>query len=202
MNHSEEELKQVKIEDALRHPNWDMGQKITIDSSTLMNKGFEVIEAYYLFGIPIDRIEVLIHPQSIVHSFVEFVDNSLLAQVGEPSMLTPVQYALTYPKRLPGQLPAFDFTKHSNLEFLKPDVNKFSCLKLAYEAINIGKSLPCYMNAANEVLVNRFLNKEISWHSISQKLERLMKKHQTRTGESLESILETDKQARIEATHI
>lgn len=202
LHHSHEQLESIQAEDALRHPTWKMGQKITIDSSTLMNKGFEVIEAYFLFNIPIDQIEVIIHPQSIVHSFVEFIDNTLLAQIGEPSMLVPIQYALTHPKRLPGQLEPFDFTKHEKLEFFKPDKNKFSCLKLAYEAIKIGKSLPCYMNAANEVLVQRFLNKEISWLSISQKLEKLMNKHQLQQSQSLDNLLQTDEQARIEAQTI
>lgn len=201
LHSSTEQLKTISVDQTLKHPTWSMGSKITVDSSTLMNKGFEVIEAHYLFNIPLDKIQVVIHPQSIVHSLVEMRDGSLLAQMGEPSMLVPIQYALTYPKRLSSQLKPFDFTRHTKLEFLAPDIEKFSCLRLAYEAMQVGHTLPCYLNAANEVLVQRFLNREIAWYSIAEKLEKLMQRHQIRRDLSLDGILDTDKQARIEATH-
>ncbi len=201
-NYDMDQLSTVKAADALKHPTWQMGAKITIDSSTLMNKGLEVIEAYWLFGVPLDKIEVVVHPQSIVHSMVEFEDRSILAQLGYPSMKLPIQYALTYPDRLEGPVKQFDFTKASTLEFFPPDAEKFRCLSLAYEALRTGGSLPCYMNAANEVLVNRFLGGEISWTAIPQTLESLMERHDVVADMTLEAILEIDRTARLEAkTH-
>ncbi|MEM7175072.1 MAG: 1-deoxy-D-xylulose-5-phosphate reductoisomerase [Chlamydiota bacterium] len=195
-------LGQVTVSDALRHPNWSMGKKITIDSSTLMNKGFEVIEAYYLFGLPVDQIEVVMHPQSLVHGFIECVDGSLLAQLAEPDMKLPIQYALTYPKRKQGILPRFDFQKHPKLEFFPPDLEKFPCLQLAYHAIKEGGTLPCFMNGANEVLVSRFLASEIAWLDIGKKLERLMSAHQTAKVADLETLFAVDAEARLQAQHI
>ena len=163
-NWSKDQLAQVSLQDALAHPTWQMGKKITIDSSTLMNKGLEVIEAYWLFNIPFANIEVVIHPQSIIHSMVEFDDCSTLAQMSQPTMVIPIQYALTYPDRKPTIAAPLDFTKQMALEFSPPDYAKFPCLSLAYESLKKGGTLPCFMNAANEVLVERFLNQEISWN--------------------------------------
>ncbi len=196
---SYEQLKSVSVDQALAHPNWKMGPKITIDCSTLMNKGLEIIEAHWLFDLPYHKIEVVIHPQSIIHSLVEFVDFSILAQMSNPTMIIPIQYALSYPDRFPGMLRPFDFTKYTALEFLPPDLEKFRCLRLAFDAIRAGGSLPCYMNAANEVLVDRFLQKQISWLDIGEKLEALMQAHPLETINSLEHILAIDKRARVEA---
>lgn len=200
--YTNEQLSTVTIDHALAHPTWSMGPKITIDSSTLMNKGLEVIEAHWLFGIPIEKIDVVVHPQSIIHSLVEFIDNSLLAQIGEPSMVTPIQYAITYPKRCRGTLKPFDFMKYNTLQFFPPDTEKFRCLKLAFQAITVGGTLPCYMNASNEILVQRFLERQISWQDIGIKLEQLMQKHRVSKIESLDTILHTDTQARREAAVI
>lgn len=198
-NRTREQLENITVEEALNHPTWKMGPKVTIDSSTLMNKGLEVIEAYWLFNMPLDKIEVIIHPQSIIHSLVEFEDFSMLAQMGVPNMIVPIQYALTYPDRFPGLLEPFDFLKHPKLEFSAPDPAKFRCLALAYEALRLGGSLPCYMNAANEVLVQRFLEGELSWVDIGIQLERLMSRHQAVPADDLETILAIDAQARQEA---
>ena len=179
-----------------------MGSKITVDSSTLMNKGLEVIEAYFLFGIPLNKIEVVVHPQSIVHSLVEFVDGSILAQMGEPDMRVPIQYALSYPERVKKIGAFFDFMKHPKLEFFPPDVNKFRCLSLACQALSAGGSMPCYMNGANEVLVHRFLKGEIAWSDIAIKLEKLMSSHKIENMLDLEDILEMDKRAKKEAKTI
>jgi 1-deoxy-D-xylulose-5-phosphate reductoisomerase len=169
----QEDLASITVEKALAHPTWQMGPKVTVDSSTLMNKGFEVIEAHFLFDIPIDKIEVVIHPQSIIHSFVEYIDGSILAQMSEPNMMMPIQYALTYPERRESPLEPFAFAKHGSLQFFPPDIQKFQCLDLAFKALAQGGSAPCYLNAANEVLVGRFCRKEIGWHEIGIKLESL-----------------------------
>jgi len=194
-----DQLENVTIDHALNHPNYRMGPKVTIDSSTLMNKGLEMIEAHWLFNVPLDQIEVIVHPQQIIHSMVEFVDNSIIAQMGDPDMLVPIQYAITYPDRCLGSLKPFDFAKNNTLQFALPDLNKFRCLKLAYEAIRSGGSLPCYMNAANEVLVYRFLNKEIAWKDIANNLEALMNKHSVLPITSFEDILAVDEMARQDA---
>lgn len=201
-NFSSEKLSQVTVDQALKHPTWNMGPKVTIDSSTLMNKGLEVIEAHWLFGIPVENIEVVVHPQSIIHSMVEFIDNSILAQMGEPNMITPIQYAMTYPKRRRGSLPKFDFLKNGSLQFFQPDFSRFSCLSLAYNAVKMGGTSPCYMNAANEVLVQRFLDRQIAWIEISSKLERLMSRHASQKVTNLDDVLEADEQARAEASKI
>ena len=198
-NFSLQKLEEIKPEDALRHPTWSMGNKVTIDSSTLMNKGLEVIEAHHLFDIPPHQIDVVVHPQSIIHSMVEFIDGSTMAQLAEHDMRVPIQYALSYPKRFHADFPRFDPLIHSNLQFFPPDRDTFICLELAYESIKIGKSMSCYMNAANEVLVNRFLNYEISWPSIGQKLEKLMSSHNPDDMLTLDSILSVEHQARKEA---
>lgn len=196
---SDAELQNVTVDHALNHPNYRMGPKVTIDSSTLMNKGLEMIEAHWLFQVPIEKIEVVVHPQQIIHSMVEFIDNSMLAQMCEPDMLVPIQYAITYPERYKGSLPHFDFLKNSTLQFALPDMHKFRCLKLAYEALRTGGSLPCYMNAANEVLVQRFLSRQIAWRQIAATLEALMGRHAVMPIHSLEDILAIDKMARQHA---
>jgi 1-deoxy-D-xylulose-5-phosphate reductoisomerase len=197
--YSKEQLKSVTVEEALAHPTWNMGPKVTIDSSTLVNKGLEMIEARWFFDLPPEKIEVVIHPQSIIHSFVEFVDGSIIAQINEPNMIYPIQYALTYPARQPGMFPPFDFLKNSQLTFFSPDLEKFPALRLAEESLKTGKSLPAYFNAANEILVERFLKKEISWNSIASLLEKLLSRHQAIPAESLETILSVDQVAREEA---
>lgn len=196
---SKEQLERVTVEQALNHPNWKMGSKVTIDCSTLMNKGLEMIEAHWLFDIPVDKIDVMIHPQSIIHSMVEFNDYSMLAQMGVPNMIIPIQYAMTYPERVQGMLEPFDFVKHGKLEFSPPDMKQFPCLALTYEAMRKGGSLPCYMNAANEVLVGQFLSRQINWADISIRLEQMMNRHSIQPLNTLEDILEIDAQAREEA---
>lgn len=196
----ESQLKEITVDQALNHPTWKMGKKVTIDSSTLMNKGLEVIEAYWLFGVELEKIEVVIHPQSIIHSMVEFQDGSIMAQMGRPDMSVPIQYAMTYPERKKTALPYFDFTKAFELEFSPPNLNQFCCLRLAFEALKKGGSFACYMNAANEVLVERFLNGEIAWIKIGEILDRLMAEHVLQRVDSLEAILAVDKLARMQAT--
>ncbi|PIS02427.1 MAG: 1-deoxy-D-xylulose-5-phosphate reductoisomerase [Chlamydiae bacterium CG10_big_fil_rev_8_21_14_0_10_42_34] len=199
---SMEELKLVTLEHALAHPNWKMGPKVTIDSSTLMNKGLEMIEARWLFDIDPSLIEAVIHPQSRVHSFVEFIDGSMMAQISEPDMLLPIQYALTYPDRKEGLLAPYDFLKNSTLTFFPPDKEKFRCLYLATEAMKAGGSYPCFLNAANEVLVDRFISGKISWLEIGTKLEKLISSHEVQNLLTLEAILEVDGLARKKASEV
>ncbi|MFA6916357.1 MAG: 1-deoxy-D-xylulose-5-phosphate reductoisomerase [Parachlamydiales bacterium] len=199
LKYDEEQLRTVTPESALKHPNWSMGPKVTIDCSTLMNKGLEVIEAHWIFDIPLDRIEVVIHPQSIVHSMVETVDNSILAQLSPPDMRLPIQYALTYPHRIRGITPSLDFSKMQKLEFYPPDTQKFRCLSLAYDALRSGKSYPCYMNAANEILVGRFLKGEIPWNGIALGITDLMAKHSPIAINSVQDVLFIDEEARRHA---
>lgn len=194
-----EQMSCITVEQALKHPTWKMGAKISIDSSTLMNKGLEVIEAHFLYQVPVEQIEVVIHPQSVVHSLVEFVDGSSLAQLSEPSMVLPIQYALTYPTRQETKLPYLDLMRYHSLEFISPDLEKFPCLALAYHAAKEGGSLPCFMNAANEVLVHRFLAHEIRWEQIGTKLEKLLVSQKVLRGLSLEDLLEVDQEARKQA---
>lgn len=198
-SYSLERLASVTLEEALHHPTWSMGAKITVDSSTLMNKGLEMIEARWLFDFSPEKIEVVIHPQSIIHSMVEWVDGSILAEMSEPNMIYPIQYALTYPQRKEGMFPSFDFIKNSCLEFSPPDDHKFPSLRLAREALTAGKSYPCYLNAANEVLVSRFLSREISWIDIVGKLQKLLDRHQGVAASSIEEIISVDKEARQKA---
>ncbi len=195
-------LKAITSESALAHPTWKMGPKVTIDSSTLMNKGLEVIEAYHLFQIPLNAIEVVIHPQSIVHSMVETVDGSILAQMSEPNMMFPIQYALTYPERKTTCLSPFPWDKMQTLEFFPLEKGKFRCLELAYAALKAGGTVPCYLNAANEVLVSRFLKKEIGWIDIGQKLETLLARYVPDHSMTLEAIYAVDAKARDDAKQI
>lgn len=202
MHKTVQELTQVTLDEALSHPNFKMGPKVAIDSSTLMNKGLEMIEAKWLYGIEPERVEAIIHPQQRIHSFVEFIDGSLMAQMGEPDMLLPIQYAITYPERMPGLLPPYDFVKNGTLTFYPPDFEKFLCLKLAHQAMIAGKSYPCFLNAANEVIVDRFLKKKISWVEIGQKLEKLISSHDPQNLLTLDAILETHVVAREKASVI
>jgi 1-deoxy-D-xylulose-5-phosphate reductoisomerase len=192
-------LDRVTVEQALAHPTWNMGPKVTIDCSTLLNKGLEMIEARWFFNLPCEKIEVIIHPQSIIHSFVEFIDGSILAQINEPNMIYPIQYALTYPERKSSMFPPFDFLKNNHLTFLPPDLEKFPALRLAQESMKVGASSPAFLNAANEVLVKRFLKKEIGWSAIASLLEKLLARHRVVPVESLEAILDVDYHARKEA---
>ena len=193
---SKEELKNGTREQALKHPNWTMGSKITIDSATLMNKGLEVIEAHWLFGMPADRIDVVVHPQSIIHSMVEFVDGSIKAQLGIPDMKVPIQYALTYPSRFPSKFPRVHFPSLSEMTFFAPDRERFPCLQLAFDALAEGGTIPAVMNAANEVAVAKFLNDEITFMEIPAMISRAMEKHSNRTNPSLEEIVEADRETR------
>ena len=190
------ELQTVTVEQALRHPNWDMGGKITIDSATLMNKGLEVIEAKWLFGVDPEQIEVVVHRESIVHSMVEFCDNSVIAQMGLPDMKIPIQLALTYPRRLDSVVPAVDFTKYSSLTFGQPDRETFRCLTLAYDALNIGGTMPAAMNAANEVAVEAFLQGRLSFLEVAELVEEAMDAHKAINAPDLDDIFETDRWAR------
>lgn len=188
----EEELMEIRVEDALKHPNWSMGQKITIDSSTMVNKGLEVIEAKWLFGVDVDHVQVVVQPQSIIHSMVEYVDGAVMAQLGTPDMKLPIQYALYYPQRryLPGE--RLDFLSLGKLDFEKPDMDTFYGLKLAYEAGRTGGSLPTVFNAANELAVRMFLNREIKFLEIVEIIEDCMKAHQNIEKPGLQQILDVE----------
>ena len=187
-----EELDSVTIDQALNHPNWKMGSKVTIDSATLMNKGLEVIEAHWLFGIAPDRIDVVVHPQSIIHSMVEFVDGSVKAQLGVPDMKIPIQYALTFPSRSPSASQLIDFPAMNELTFFKPDTERFPCLRLAYDALRSGGTIPAVMNAANEIAVKKFLCNEIRFSDIPRIISEAMEKHTSTANPSLEDIVEAD----------
>ncbi|MCG9967773.1 1-deoxy-D-xylulose-5-phosphate reductoisomerase [Pelotomaculum terephthalicicum JT] len=195
-NFSKEQLDNVTVDMALSHPNWQMGNKITIDSATLMNKGLEIIEAKWLFGVSYEQIEVVIHPQSIIHSAVEFSDGSVIAQMGQPDMRLPIQYALTYPERLPGCCSRLKLTRLQELTFEEPDIERFPSLKLAFEAGKTGGTLPAVLNAANEVAVNSFLEKRIPFQAIPFIVGEVMEKHLTAKQPGLEEIMEADSWAR------
>jgi len=190
-------FKNIKVEAALNHPNWKMGNKITIDSATLMNKGLEVIEAHWLFNLPPDKIDVLIHPQSIIHSMVEFVDGSVKAQLGVPDMKIPIQYALTYPKRAVSNFKRIDFVELQKMTFFKPDRKKFECLQLAYEALEKGGTAPAILNAANEVAVEFFLHNKISFDRIPKLISEALNKIPIKLRPSIEDITQTDEATRI-----
>ncbi|MEK6942958.1 MAG: 1-deoxy-D-xylulose-5-phosphate reductoisomerase [Nanoarchaeota archaeon] len=196
--HTKEQLENVNAKDALKHPTWSMGAKITIDSATWMNKGFEVIEAHWLYNIEYDKIKVVIHPQSIIHSLVEFHDKSVIAQLGMPDMKTPIQYALSYPKRFSSMQKSLNLEEIKNLEFWEPDLERFPCLKYAYEAGNIGGTLPCVMNAANEIAVHAFLDNKIKFLDIARLIKKAMDSHNTIKNPSLKDILETDRKTKEE----
>lgn len=189
---TKDQIKTAKVEDALKHPTWEMGKKITIDSATLMNKGLEVIEAKWLFNVDLDKIEVIVHPESIIHSMVEFKDTSIIAQMGKADMRVPIQYALNYPKRLKNNYKSLDFKTIGSLNFSAPDTEKFPCLKLAYEALSIGGTMPCVLNGANEVLVESFLQNKIGFYDIPKYIEKAMEIHKPVPYVSVEELLETD----------
>jgi 1-deoxy-D-xylulose-5-phosphate reductoisomerase len=194
------ELGGVTVEQALKHPTWNMGPKITVDSATLFNKGLEMIEAHWLFGVPMDRVEVVIHPQSIVHSMVEFADGSTLAQLSYSNMCFPIQYAVTWPDRVPNTLPPLDFSTLSKLEFFPPRYDDFPALNLARRAGETGGTLPAVMNAANEVAVAAFLNRLMRFPQIWQTVAKVMDRHDTVAHPDLDAILAADQWARAEAT--
>ena len=193
---SREELAAVTLEQALRHPNWSMGRKVTIDSATLMNKGLEVIEAQWLFGVDVDNIEVLVHPQSVVHSMVQFADGSIKAQLGIPTMETPIQYAFSFPERIESHLPRLDFAQYPTLTFEKPDRATFRCLDLAYSAIRRGGNMPCVMNAANEVAVQQFIEGKIGFLDIADRVETAMQSAPFIPDPTLDDLFETDNEIR------
>jgi len=184
------------VDEALNHPNWKMGSKITIDSATMMNKGLEVIEAHWLFGLPSEKIEVVIHPQSIIHSMVQFVDGSIKAQMGLPDMKLPIQYALTFPERVQNNFERTDLPSIGSLTFYEPDTNKFECLKLAFDALNDGGTAPCILNAANEVAVSKFLNNEIKFSHIPLLINKALDKVENNFKADLATIFECDKKTR------
>jgi 1-deoxy-D-xylulose-5-phosphate reductoisomerase len=191
-----EALREVAPDDALRHPTWKMGPKITIDSATLMNKGLEVIEAHWLFGVPADRIDVVIHPQSILHSMVELSDGSIIAQLGVTDMRLPIQYAFSYPERWTNSLPSLDLARCGRLDFDVPDHASFPCLGLAYRALSAERSLPVVLNAANEVAVAAFLDGRLGFTSIPRLIERTMDAHEPRAVETIDEVRAVDRWAR------
>jgi len=197
-DHSKDEMQKVTLKQALAHPTWNMGGKITIDSSTLMNKGFEVIEAYWLYNVDYDNIDVVVHPQSIVHSMVEFVDGSIIAQLGVPSMKIPIQYALSYPERLSINENNIDITEVKKLEFEKPDTERFPCLKYAYDAGKQGGTMPAVMNAANEIAVAAFLKEKIQYIDIPKIIKQAMDNHKNIKNPELDDILEIDRKVKEE----
>jgi 1-deoxy-D-xylulose-5-phosphate reductoisomerase len=195
-------LAEVSIDDALNHPNWSMGRKITIDSATMMNKGLEVIEAKWLFHVPVEQVSVVIHPQSIVHSLVEYVDGCVMAQLGVPDMKAPIAYALTYPERVPTGVRGLDLAELGSLTFFEPDVERFPALKLAYRAVGDGESMPAVMNAANEVAVEAFLSGSIRFPDISRIIEKTMDAHQPHALTSIEEVLHADRWGRVKAKEL
>ncbi len=197
-----EEIAAATVSEALDHPTWNMGDKITIDSATLMNKGLEVIEAYWLFGYGAERIDVVVHPQSVIHSMVELMDGSVIAQMGVTDMKHAIQYALTYPDRKPNCTPQLDIARLSQLTFEEPDLERFPCLGLAYRALKTGGTMPVALNAANEVAVEAFLKGNIKLNEIAQTIESVLDGHQPRPADSLEAVLAADNSARTAAREI
>ena len=197
-NHTLKQMQKVTLKNALKHPTWSMGAKITIDSATLMNKGFEVIEAHHLYDIPYEKIDVVVHPQSIIHSLVEFEDMSVMAQLGNPNMEIPIQYALTYPERLPTQVKTLNLAEVANLTFFKPNLELFPCLKYAFIAGKKGGTMPAVVNAANEIAVSYFLQDKIKYLDIPKTINIMMKQHKVIKNPTLEQILEVDKSIKKE----
>jgi 1-deoxy-D-xylulose-5-phosphate reductoisomerase len=189
-------LARISVKDALAHPRWKMGRKITIDSATFMNKGLEVLEAMYLFDLAPEKISIVIHPESVVHSMVEFVDGTIMAQVSATDMRIPIQYALSYPARLSAPWPKLDLVKLKALNFAQPDDKKFPCLRLAYEAAAAGGTAPCVLNAANEVAVEAFVNKKIGFTAIPKVIEKVLRQHTVSPAPQLMEIVEADQWAR------
>lgn len=197
-----EQIENVTLAEVLKHPNWSMGRKVTIDSASLMNKGLEVIEAKWLFGVGVDKIEVLVHPQSIVHSMVQFEDGSIKAQIGTPTMETPIQYALSYPHRIESHIPRFSFWEHPELTFFRPDTETFRCLPLAYNAIEQGGNIPCVMNAASEVAVQRFIDGKLRFIDIAGFVEHAISKATYIAHPTLDQLLECDTETRKTCNNI
>ncbi|MXQ54897.1 1-deoxy-D-xylulose-5-phosphate reductoisomerase [Shimazuella alba] len=195
-DYTREQLATATPEMALKHPNWAMGAKVTIDTATMMNKGLEVMEAHWLFAVPYDQIDVLVHPQSIIHSMVEFQDGAVMAQLGTPDMKVPIQYALSYPKRLPLSMPALSLSDIKQLTFRDPDVKRFPCLAMAFESGRIGGTMPTVLNAANEVAVEKFLNKTIPFLGIEAMIEKTLSEHEVIKNPQLEEIQHADQWAR------
>ncbi len=191
-----EDIAKATYRQALKHPNWDMGRKISIDSATMMNKGLEVIEARWLFDVSPEKIETVVHPESIVHSMVEFVDSSVIAELGVPDMKVPIQYALSYPERIKGDYENLSLSKIKNLSFEEPDTERFPCLKLAYDALAAGGTMPAVMNGANEVLVEAYLGEKITFYDIPKYIEMAMKAHKPFEYTTMEEILEVDRWVR------
>jgi 1-deoxy-D-xylulose-5-phosphate reductoisomerase len=196
LNWSEDKLHNVRPDEALRHPNWDMGCKVTIDSASMMNKGLEVIEARWLFDLTADQISVIVHPQSVIHSLVHFTDGSVKAQLGVPDMRIPILYALTYPERLKSDLPRLDFKNYPTLTFAEPDLKKFRNLALAYEALREGGNMCCILNAANEMAVEAFLSQKIGFLQIPDVVQHTMESNLFSPYPDLDLLESTDKQAR------
>ena len=196
LNSSTEELRKVTVKQALQHPTWDMGPKITVDSATLMNKGLEVIEAHHLFQVEADDIDVIIHPQSVIHSLVEFLDGTILAQMGITDMKIPLLYAMTYPDRIKSRLPGLDIAGLPGIEFREPDMELFPCLKLAYQALRAGGTSPAVMNAANEIAVGAFLSGSLAFTDIPRVIEKTLNKALSEKADCLETILLADQTAR------
>jgi 1-deoxy-D-xylulose-5-phosphate reductoisomerase len=201
-NLTKEQLRDVTVEQALKHPNWKMGDKITIDSATLMNKGLEVVEARWLFDIPASKIEVVVHRESIVHSLVEYADRSVIAQLGLPDMRTPIAYAMNYPERVPLDLPSLNLAQIGTLTFFNPDHDRFPCLNLGYDALRVGGTMPAAMNAANEVAVQAFLDRRIRFLSIAETIRRTMDAHKPVEVTTIEDALRTDAWARAKAGEV
>ena len=202
LNFTRKELEKVNLSQTLRHPKWKMGKKITIDSASMMNKGLEVIEAKWLFNVDIGDIDVLIHPQSIVHSMVEFIDGAFLAQMGVPDMKIPIAYALTYPERIMNDLPSLNLAKTGNLEFFKPDKKKFPCLGIAYVACLCGGTAPAVLNAADEIAVSAFMENKIRFIDLPEIIEKILSRHDSIKDPSLDDILQADLWARKETKKI
>lgn len=203
LHKSLDDMKNATVEQALAHPRWNMGRKITVDSATLMNKGLEVIEAHHLFGMDYDKIDVVVHPQSVVHSAIEYVDGSVIAQLGLPSMHIPIQYAITYPERFEGiKSKSFSFSEIARLDFEAPDWNKFKALKIAYDCGRIGGSMPVCMNAANEEAVFAFLNGKIKLFNIIDTVEKMLESHNSIKTPSIDEIFEIDKEVRIKTKEL
>jgi 1-deoxy-D-xylulose-5-phosphate reductoisomerase len=202
LNRDVETLNHVTPEQAIAHPNWSMGRKISVDSATMMNKGLEVIEAHWLFNAPAEAIEVLIHPQSVVHSMVSYSDGSVLAQMGNPDMRTPIAYGLAYPDRIDSGVAPLDLTSFAQLSFQKPDFDRFPCLRLAYEAMKSGKSAATILNASNEIAVEAFLNHQLSFRQIDQVIAAVLDEVTLKEAKELDAIMECDQEARSKAREV
>lgn len=196
LNKDKSFFKTATVDEALNHPNWKMGNKITIDSATMMNKGLEVIEAHWLFGLPFNKIDVVIHPQSIIHSMVQFIDGSIKAQMGLPDMKLPIQYALSFPERFENDFVRTNLPLINNLTFFEPDFDKFECLKLAYQVLETGGTAPCILNAANEIAVEKFLNRQIKFSDIPKFINIALNKIENHSNPDIETIIECDKLTR------